>query len=178
MLESRSAKVNRAIDWFEKLSDPQKSEVARQLFDYAVEQQYLGVWKPEDVEELAEENKRPVEYYEAPYIRSCGEPLVEFEIGVRPITPAEATEKKYIPEEVFAAFNELIEQKLHNGHATILQKEAISKICSKMKTSGQEICDNHWLDVEEHYRKAGWNVKYDKPGFNETGNAYFEFKKK
>ena len=33
-----------------------------------------------------------------------------------------------------------------------------------------------WLNVEEMYREAGWQVTYDRPAYNETGYAYFYFK--
>ncbi len=39
------------------------------------------------------------------------------------------------------------------------------------------VCDNHWLDVEDVYREAGWVVEYDKPGYCESYEATFTFKK-
>jgi hypothetical protein len=39
----------------------------------------------------------------------------------------------------------------------------------------QVIFDNHWLDIEDHYRKAGWKVTYDKPSYYEDYDAFFKF---
>ena len=35
--------------------------------------------------------------------------------------------------------------------------------------------EKHYLDVEDAYRKRGWIVDYDKPAYNETYDAFFEF---
>ena len=40
------------------------------------------------------------------------------------------------------------------------------------------IFSNHWLDVEDIYRKQGWKVVYDSPGYDESYDAYYEFRKK
>lgn len=45
------------------------------------------------------------------------------------------------------------------------------------RPSRQFIFDKHWLDIEDTYRKAGWNVEYDKPGYCENYDAYFVFSK-
>lgn len=42
----------------------------------------------------------------------------------------------------------------------------------------QEIFDNCWLDVEDIFEEVGWKVVYDKPGYNESYPANFEFTKK
>lgn len=39
----------------------------------------------------------------------------------------------------------------------------------------KELYANNQLDIEEFYRKAGWEVLYDKPGYNEMHDAFFEF---
>lgn len=36
--------------------------------------------------------------------------------------------------------------------------------------------DREHLDVEDVYRAAGWEVTYDKPGYNETYDATFTFR--
>jgi len=40
-----------------------------------------------------------------------------------------------------------------------------------------EIINNGWLNIEEAYRAADWEVEYDKPAYNETYRAHFIFKK-
>lgn len=100
-----------------------------------------------------------------------------------PISPVEAKNKKgnNIPEVVFNAFNSLIIKNLIRGSAKIIQNDVVDLIClevnpetSKNFTS-KEIFDNHWLDIEEHYEKAGWKVKYNKPFFDESFDAFFIF---
>jgi len=55
----------------------------------------------------------------------------------------------------------------------------------KLKEGGQHrgltrqgMYDKGWMDVEDAYRKAGWDVDFDKPGYNETYEANFTFSKK
>lgn len=90
-----------------------------------------------------------------------------------PITPqqAEQARQEAIPSFVFAAFNELITSNLSNGRAEILQKDVVARI--RTLSGGQ--FEQRWLDVEEAYAAQGWQVGYDKPGFNERGHAYFVF---
>lgn len=105
---------------------------------------------------------------------------------VIPITPNEAKgrRKTAVPAQVLEAFNELIVEGLCNGSSTVSQKDAVARIQSKINaTLGneytyQEICDRGWLNVEDIYRGSGWKVTYDKPGYNETYDATFEFKAK
>lgn len=103
-------------------------------------------------------------------------------MSVKPITPKEAVEQKVfnIPDEVIESFNELIASNLDSGgSATILQKDVIKLIMSKMpKIKKDTIFKKGWLDVEDLFRKAGWTVSYDKPGYCEDYEASFEFSKK
>lgn len=96
-----------------------------------------------------------------------------------PITPAEARKKAEtsIPQEVIEAVNELIAEKIGNGrYVTLLQKEVVNRICKKMPTvSAQILFDKHWLDFEDVFRRAGWQVEYDKPAYCETYEANWTF---
>jgi len=101
--------------------------------------------------------------------------------SVQPITPQEVVDKKLesIPDAVIRAFNGLIAKKFNGSSATIKQNEAINAILTEDERIGrQEIFDNHWLYIEDIYRKIGWIVEFDKPGYNESYEAYFVFKKK
>jgi len=97
------------------------------------------------------------------------------------ISPDEAmaAKKSSIPAEVISAFNELIKQNISaSGHATIKQQKVVAFIVARMGLKSSKIIfDNKWLDVEDIYRAKGWKVKYDKPGYNEDYEAYFEFSK-
>ena len=99
---------------------------------------------------------------------------------VKPVSPDEVTKRKAetLPAEVIEAFNELIVQKCANGHGTIKQGDAVALILSKMadrEITRADIFKNGWLDVEKVYRAAGWDVVYDKPGYNESYEPTFEF---
>lgn len=103
---------------------------------------------------------------------------------VKPIRPEEVAplKKKRMPEEVLEAVNELIAKKFSNGYASFTQKDLVALIKAKFKEQGKEapsdkiIFDEHWLDFEDIYREQGWKVSYDKPAYNETYEANFEFK--
>jgi hypothetical protein len=100
--------------------------------------------------------------------------------NVKPITPKEVSSKREasIPDAVLEVFNDLIVKYWSGSSATINQDEAAKLIAKKLKCSTEKLYDNHWMDVEPIYKKAGWSVKYDKPGYNESYEAYFVFSKK
>ncbi len=93
----------------------------------------------------------------------------------KPITPSEVVKQEVIPDFVFEVFNELIQRNHRAGRATVKQSDAEKMIKAKM---GEAEFDDRWLDVEDHYRDAGWQVEYDKPGYNETYPATYTFVKK
>jgi hypothetical protein len=107
--------------------------------------------------------------------------LKEIPMSIAPITPGDvaAGAAGAVPDFVLQAFNELLAQKARNGSARITQNEVIERIISLSPTPlpRQQIFDKNWLDVESIYRAAGWKVRYDKPGYCENYDAYFEFKK-
>lgn len=99
----------------------------------------------------------------------------------KPIRPDEIAHAKEttIPEQVFEAFNELIAEKFVNGYANVRQNDVMIRILEKMpNTTRREVFDRGWLNVEEAYEAQGWRVAYDKPGYNETYEAYFTFRSK
>ncbi len=95
----------------------------------------------------------------------------------KPITPQEvgAAKVAHIPAAVFDAFNAEIARHFTNGSATVRQ-EAVERRLIEGGLPRSEIFEAGWLNVEEAYRSAGWKVEYDKPGYNETGEATFKFK--
>lgn len=94
-----------------------------------------------------------------------------------PITPQDVVTAKAasFPDEVIEAFNGLIAKKFSNGYANFTLSEAKSAI---NKLIGNRLWDSDWLNVEEIYRNAGWDVSYDKPGYNESYEGNYTFKKK
>lgn len=100
---------------------------------------------------------------------------------IKPISPKKI--KQTFPDEVIQAFNNLLEAKGNSRSITIYQDTAIDEILRVYKLAGKsitrnQIFDNHWLDVEDTYRKAGWKVEFDKPAYCESYKAYFVFSKK
>lgn len=98
---------------------------------------------------------------------------------ITPITPAQVSRKKakLIPEAILNIFNEEIAKDFDGQSATVSQDQVVSRLVAKGFIR-DEIFDNKWLDIEEAYKTAGWNVRYDKPGFNEEYQATFTFSKK
>ena len=98
---------------------------------------------------------------------------------IKPITPQEVIDSpKRIPEEIIKVFNDLIIKNWRGRSSVIKQSEIVNKIVRYTKYSKDEIFANGFLEVEEIFSKAGWEVVYDKPGWNESYEANFEFKKK
>jgi methanogenic corrinoid protein MtbC1 len=115
---------------------------------------------------------------------------------VKAVTPNEVAQLKgeLFPPHVLQAFNELIATEFtdRSRTVTIFQEDIIQRIAERMfpemeqmepeqkegvvNTVKSDIFKNGWLNVEEVYRAAGWNVNYTKPAYNETGRAYFSFK--
>lgn len=96
---------------------------------------------------------------------------------IEPIKPSEIVQ--IIPEWVIAGANECIQEHYHElakeSHFT--QDELVDFILKKAPedVTRQTLFDNHWLDIEPIYRKVGWKVEYDKPGYCETYDANFTF---
>lgn len=97
----------------------------------------------------------------------------------RPITPEQVAKKRKnsIPGEVFQVFNLLISESWDGRESVVLQKDAVKRIREILNITSTIIFDNGWMDVEDHYRGAGWKVDYDKPGYNETYDAFYTFRK-
>ena len=96
---------------------------------------------------------------------------------VEPIKPSEI--KQTIPEFVIKGANECIQE-----HYRELKKEShftqdeLMKYVLKYAPEGitrRTVFDNGWLDIEPLYRRAGWEVEYDKPAYCENYPANFTF---
>lgn len=112
-------------------------------------------------------------------------------MSVKPISPNEVAEAKMkLPQAVIKAFNECIAFHYVNGCSEFTQEEVLEKIIDlysedegeiTVKSTREEIrrmaFQKGWLNIEALYQKEGWNVYYDKPGYNESYLARFEFSK-
>lgn len=97
----------------------------------------------------------------------------------KPITPNEcvAIKEKSLPDAVIVAFNRAIAEKW-DGRISIIRQEFVAlQIADALGIPVSDVISRGYLDVEPIYRKAGWKVKYDKPGYNESYPATFEFSK-
>ena len=94
---------------------------------------------------------------------------------IKPISPDEIVIS--LPDEVIEVFNELLKKNWRGESTTvtIYQTDVADLVASAMNISRNEVFNRRYLDVEEYYRKAGWRVSYEKPAYNESFRAYFEF---
>lgn len=107
-------------------------------------------------------------------------------MAVKPFSPQEAHAAgiSTIPDEIIETVNDLLSTKYRGrGSCTIKQDDIMNLALSKLQAnenpvSRQEIFNKGWMDFEPLFEKAGWKVKYDKPGYCEDYAAYFEFSRK
>ena len=92
-----------------------------------------------------------------------------------PLTPEEMREHASpIPGAVFDVFNALLAIGAGIRPVTIMQPEVEHKL-RQHNIDIKEAFEKHWLDVEAAYEAAGWTVKYDKPGYNESYEPSWTF---
>ena len=98
---------------------------------------------------------------------------------IKPITP-EDMPKIHVPDEIIDIFNRHIKKNWNGDDSTILQEDLIHDIVNETGKTRSEIYDKRWLDVEDIYRDAGWDVEYCSPCAMDGENfkPYFRFKKK
>ncbi len=99
---------------------------------------------------------------------------------VEPIKPDEVHHpiSDSIPEGVIEVFNKMIAEKWNGRHALLYQDDILAVVADKLGVSDSHIYKEHWLDVEELYRKEGWIVVYNKPTYaDEPFRAYFQFRR-
>lgn len=96
---------------------------------------------------------------------------------VRALSPQEIMELKQemTPPVVLDTVNRLLAENINqSGYATIKQ-DIILKALEATGLNRREIFDKHWLDFENQYREAGWEVTYNSPSYDESFDAYFNF---
>jgi len=83
-----------------------------------------------------------------------------------------------LPDCVIEAVNQLLIKKGAHDCITLMQPEVVTAIMERMGVTDKRIVYvNNWLDFEPFYRKAGWQVTYDRPGYCETYEANWKFEK-
>lgn len=96
---------------------------------------------------------------------------------IKPISPDEVKEGVAFPSVVIESFNRILQEKTVNGEARFTQDEVIALMVGR-GLERSRIFSEGLLNVEDIYRATGWEVYYDKPGYNESYPAYFIFRKK
>jgi hypothetical protein len=100
---------------------------------------------------------------------------------VEPIKPKDIIDNldDIIHPAVIKAVNTLLKEQYRGGTTRITLKEISKKakeICPELTTKEME--DKKHLDFEPVFRKAGWKVTYDQPGWDESYDSFFEFSAK
>jgi len=97
---------------------------------------------------------------------------------IKPITPSEVVvqKEKSFPEEVIQVFNDLIANNWNGRESCFTLKVARSAVVKALKLKKIKF-EDCYLDIEEIYRKQGWNVIYDKPAIDESYDSFFKFTK-
>lgn len=100
---------------------------------------------------------------------------------VIPITPQEAVQQFYsnVPPGVIKCWNDCISENISMRGKDVYSKVTLhdlsKKITAKMNCTHQEAHEKGWFDLEDIFRKQGWNVRVDKPSYYESYETYFEF---
>lgn len=90
-----------------------------------------------------------------------------------------AHKQNSIPEFVFDVFNDLIANDFTGRSSTVYQEDVIERLLAdQIDLDRDTIFKRRWLNIEEVYEEVGWDVVYDKPGYNETYKAFWIFTKK
>lgn len=99
---------------------------------------------------------------------------------IKPVSPEDVQNSFKVPDFVINAVNKLLKKKWYPGATNIVlnQCDVIEAIKADYNTTKREIYDKHWLDFEDDFRAAGWDVKYVRGEYWETFDPYFVFKPK
>ena len=98
---------------------------------------------------------------------------------VKPLPISKITVRKSfeIPELLIVIVNSMLKQQWDGQQAILFKNDILKKLTAVFDKSEREILQSHWLDIEPHYRKAGYDVEYYRPPYGQVGKAYFKFSK-
>lgn len=100
---------------------------------------------------------------------------------IKPVTPKEIMENlEYtIHPSIIQAVNCLLKEKYKGKEVSIKQKDILKKAREfTPELTNQKIFDNHYMDFESIFRKAGWKVEYHSPDRDESFEEFFRFSSK
>lgn len=106
-----------------------------------------------------------------------------------PITPEDAAASfaSNIPNFVIDSVNQMISKKFSGVESFSINQRELMDLVEKnwnfeeaggREFSRQIVYNNKWFDFEPLFRKFDWKVGYDRPAYNETGEAYWTFSAK
>lgn len=100
---------------------------------------------------------------------------------IAPITREEAralASNREFPDFVIQAFNECIAEMVLDGDCEIKQDKAMDRVLAlgPKDLTRQAVYANHWLDVEDRYKSAGWTMVHHKPAYYESWEPYWSMK--
>ena len=99
---------------------------------------------------------------------------------IEPLNPDDVVQakKQTIPDEVIEAFNESIAENWRGTYSNFTQESVVNKIIDKLPDLPEDdIYSRGYLDVEDIFRAAGWDVEYDNHDVSEKYRANFTFSK-
>ena len=105
---------------------------------------------------------------------------MEKEKDIKPISPNDIMDNlsDIIPNVVIEAVNNLLKKEYRGDGVSIKQDKIINEIIRLDNSLTRDFIFKYkYMDFESLYRKNGWDVEYDKPGYNENYDAYFTFSK-
>lgn len=101
---------------------------------------------------------------------------------MKAITPQECLSQagNHISDMVIEVVNDMLKKEYRKGQAVVLKQDDIIEEIQKrdINLTREQIFGKGWLDFEPVFERAGWKVTYDKPGYNESYAATFEFSPK
>jgi hypothetical protein len=79
-------------------------------------------------------------------------------------------------ENIIEVFNQHLKKSFDatTGVAVVKQNAVIDDLI-KAGYERRQLFDDHLLDIEPTFRAAGWTVDYNKPAYDQTFDAYWEF---
>jgi hypothetical protein len=94
-----------------------------------------------------------------------------------PKDAAEQTVKStHIPQTVIDVVNGLLAANYRIGTITLAQDDIIAALLiTHPGMDREDVFKHRWLDFEPLYAANGWDVRYDRPAYNESGTAKFLF---
>ena len=100
----------------------------------------------------------------------------------KPISPEEISDnkEKYIHQTVIKTVNKILKERYNEGSTVNIKIGEITKpfFTAHPEIDREKAFDSKMFDIEDAYRKFGWNVTYDNPGYNESYEGFYKFKKK